>query len=822
MKPAGRTVFAMLIALSTVAPAAWAAPEANKTESKAPADIATATRDSERVSGFFDVYRDNAKARVLLGVHALDTPFLLVTSLPWGLGSNDVGLDRGQSGESHLVEFRRAGPRLLLVEDNTKFRAVSANPDEAMSVRQAFAESVLWAGDIVGERKGADAELVVDVGPLLTSDRHGIARRLADAKQGKYELDDKRSAVSLPDAKTFPDNTELEAMLTFKGPGDQQFVKDVAMDPESLTLRQHLSFVRLPGPGYSPRAYHSASGAFSVGYYDYAQPLASSLDVRFQPRFRLDKVDPSATESAVKKPIVFYLDRGAPEPVRSALLEGANWWKPAFEKAGFKDAYRVELLPEGVDPMDIRYSIITWAHRHTRGWSYGQPIVDPRTGEIIKGSVTLGSQRVRQDILIAESLLAPYDKSNATQLANEAQAMALARLRQLAAHEVGHALGFAHNFAASRLGNGSVMDYPHPLLKLDAGGGISLDHAYGIGVGPWDDFLVAHAYAQFPSGQEAASLAKLRADIAKAGFRYVSDPDSRAPGDAEPDGLLWDFGPDTLTSFDALLAVRRKALDDFSIGVLPPDRQVGELEARLVPIYLLHRYQVEAVARMLGGADYAYSEAVDREAGTKTVPAETQRAALDRLVVTLGAEQLALPASVLDLVTPPGNDYVRNREYFATKAAPLFDAFAAVEAAAAQTTQFMFSPQRLNRLAWQHARDAKEPGVVDVLDATFRSTWQRDAISGNVPAGEAVQTAANWVVLDALLNTLDAGQLHAQVDAEVRTTLQQWQKWLTKNAGDAGVAASRGEAASLIGKYLADPKSVKLRPLPVIPPGAPI
>lgn len=816
---ASRILFAIALASGT---AVAAPPAPAKSDAKAPADIATATRGSERIAGFFDVYRDGAKGRVLLGVRELGKPFLLVTSLPWGLGSNDVGLDRGQSGESHLVEFRRAGPRVLLVEDNTKFRAVSSNPDEAQSVREAFAESVLWAGDIVGERKGVDAEIVVDLGSLLTTDLHGIARRLAEAKQGKYELDDKRSAVVLDDARSFPDNTELEAMLTFKGPGDQQFVKDVAMEPESLTLRQHLSLVRLPPPGYVPRAYHPASGAFSVGYYDYAQPLASSLDVRFQPRFRLDKVDPAAAQSVVKKPVVFYLDRGAPEPVRSALLEGANWWKTAFEKAGFKDAYRVELLPEGVDPMDIRYSIITWAHRYTRGWSYGQPIVDPRTGEIIKGSVTLGSQRVRQDILIAESLLAPYDKSNATELANEAQQMALARLRQLAAHEVGHALGFAHNFAASRHGNGSVMDYPHPLLKLGADGAIALDHAYGVGIGPWDDFLVAHAYAQFPAGEESAALAKLRADIAKAGFRYVSDPDARAPGDAAPDGLLWDFGPDTLKAFDSLLAVRRKALDGFTIGVLPPDRQAGELEARLVPIYLLHRYQTEAVARLLGGADYAYSEARDRAAGTKAVPAETQRAALDRLVATLGAEQLALPASVLDLVTPPGNDYARNREYFATKSAPLFDAFGAVEAAAAQTTQFLFAPQRLNRLAWQHARDASEPGVADVLDAVFRGTWQRDRIAPDVPAGEAVQTAADFVVLDALLNALDAGQLHAQVDADVRASLVQWQKWLAKNAGNGSVGASREEAASTIVKYLADPKSVKLRPLPVIPPGAPI
>lgn len=820
MKFPARIACALLAA--TLATTAQAAAAAAKSDAKTTTDMAAVTRGMQRIDGFFDVYRDGVNGRVLLGLREFERPFLLLTSLPWGLGSNDVGLDRGQSGESHLVEFRRVGSRVLLVEDNTKFRAVSNNPDEALSVRQAFAESVLWAGEIVGERKGADAQVLVDASPLLLSDRHGIARRLAETKQGRYEIDDKRSAVSLADAKSFPDNTELEALLTFKGPGEEQFVRDVAMDASSLTLRQHLSLVRLPEPGYAPRAYHPASGAFSVGWYDFAQPLASSIDRRVQPRFRLDKTDPAVASSAVKKPIVFYLDRAAPEPVRSALLEGASWWKSAFDKAGFKDAYRVELLPAGADPMDVRYSLITWAHRYTRGWSYGQPIVDPRTGEIIRGNVTLGSQRVRQDILIAEALLAPYDKANASELKNEAEQMALARLRQLAAHEVGHALGFAHNFAASRHGNGSVMDYPHPLLRFGADGAVSLADAYGVGVGPWDDFVVAHAYGQFAPGTEIASLAKLRADIAKAGFRYVSDQDARGPGDAEPDGLLWDSGPDTLKAFEALMAARRKALANFSIGVLPPERQAGEIEARLVPVYLLHRYQTEAVARLLGGASYAYADAADRQTGSMAVPAATQRAALDRLVATLGADQLALPANVLDLVTPPGNDYVRNREYFATKAAPLFDPLAAVEAATAHTAQFLFAPARLNRLAWQHARDANTPGVVDVLDATFHGSWQRDAVDASAPAAAAVQTAANWVVLDAALNLLEAGQLHAQVDAEVRATLQRWQQWLAKDSGKGEVGASRAEAVALIAKYLADPKSVKLRPLPTIPPGAPI
>lgn len=816
-KQAFLTVVAAVLA-STVAIAKPSVEPAQTTSS----DIATVTRGSEHIAGFFDVYRDTVKGRVLLGINEFDKPFLLISSLPWGVGSNDIGLDRGQSGASHLVEFRRVGPRVLLVEDNTHFRAVSPNPDEALSVRQAFAESVLWAGDIIGENKGGNGRVVIDVSSLLASDRHGVARQLGQTGQGKYEIDDKRSAVLPGDAKSFPDNTELEAILTFKGPGEAEYVRDVSPDPESISVRQHLSMVRLPDAGFKTRPYHPGSGGFSIAYYDYAQPLSSSLEVRLQPHFRLDKTDPDARLSPVKKPIVFYLDRGAPEPVRSALLEGANWWQSAFEKAGYKNAFRVELLPEGVDPMDVRYSLITWAHRFTRGWSYGGAIIDPRTGEIIKGSVTLGSQRVRQDILIAESLLAPYDKSNATELKNEAEQMALARVRQLAAHEVGHALGFAHNFAASRQGNGSVMDYPHPLLKLDAGGVIHLDHAYGVGVGPWDDFIVAHAYEQFAPDAEKAALATMRADIAKAGFRYLSDGDARGAGDAEIDALLWDSGADSLATFDSLLAVRRKALENFSIGVLPPERQAGELEARLVPVYLLHRYQTEAVARLLGGSSYAYSEASDDQAGTQSVAPDRQRAALDRLIETVSAEQLAFPAHVLDLLTPPANEYTRSREYFTTRMSPLFDPMAAVEAAVAQTTTFLFAPERLNRLSWQHARNADEPGVAEMLDAVFRGTWQRGSMSPNLPAGEAVQTSANWVVLDALLHALDDGRLHAQVDAQVRASLQAWQRSLAKSGGDGRDAASRSEAASLIGKYLQDPTSVKLRPLPVIPPGSPI
>ena len=793
------------------------------------ATIADATRSLQSLPGFLDVWRDADKGRVLLSVTTLNQPFLLLTSLPYALGSNDVGLDRAQAGEMRMVHFEKHGKRLFLVQENSRYQARSADKDERAAVAESFASAVLWSGDIIASEGGT--KYLIDFSSFLLADWHGIAQHLDETKQGAYQVDPTRSAVLAEQAKSFPDNVELEALLTFKGPGNAEYVRQVAADSASLSMRQHISMVRLPDDGYQPRAYHPYSGAIDTGYFDFATPLASSLDVRWIVRHRLEKTDPSAAVSTVKKPIVYYVDRGAPEPVRSALLEGARWWAAAFEKAGFKDAYRVELLPEGVDASDVRYNVIYWAHRATRGWSYGNPLADPRTGQIIRGVVTLGSQRVRQDILIAESLLAPYDK-NAGNDAGEthklAEQMALARLRQLSAHEVGHTLGFAHNFAASRMGNGSVMDYPHPIIKLNAKGEIDISDAYGVGVGKWDEYIVKYSYGQFGSGvAETAALAKLRDEAHAAGMAYVSDPDSRAPGASHPDGLLWDFGPDTLKTWDQLGAVRQRALRTFSMNVLPDARQAGEIEARLVPVYLLQRYQGEALARLIGGGDYEYTTAGDiksgaAQAGVRATPADTQRQALSRLTDSLRAEYLALPTNVLDILTPQAEGYERNREYFATRMDSVFDAFSIVEAGAAQSAGFLLAPGRVNRVAWQHARDAQQPGVQDLMAQLLQKTWKRGPVPALVPGGEAVQLAANWVVLDAILDLLDGGKLHPGVDAEVRQCARELAGWLQKNPGKGVVADSRQQAADQILHYLADPRSVKLRQLPQIPPGAPI
>jgi hypothetical protein len=756
----------------------------------------------------FELRRDVEKASLSVAWKDLQEPLLMVATVERSLGSNDIGIDRAGNSEPMLVEFRKAGEKVLLVRLNTKFRALSIDAAERDAVRDAFAEAVLWSGTISQDQKG---KAWLNLDSLLTSDRAGVAERLQQSNQGSYSLAIDRSAVLIDTARYFPNNFEAAATLTFAGAGTGAYAQQAAIDARAISVQQRLSFVRLPLPGYTPRAYHPAGGGFSMGYFDFAQAIDKTLDVRLQPRFRLIKTDPNAARSTVVKPIVFYLDRGTPEPIRSALLEGANWWREGFEAAGFIDAFRVEIAPADMSMSDVRFNTITWTHRATRGWSYGGGLIDPRTGEIIKGYVNLGSQRVRQDLLIAEGLLAPYGK-DPSQL-QQAKDMALARLKQLAAHEVGHALGFAHNFAASRTRNGSVLDYPHPMIALNDKGEPTLAAPYRSGLGDWDLFLVKHGYAQFAVADEATALAKLRAEIAASGYEYVSDGDARAPGDAHEAGVLWDVPDDAVNGYRKLLAIRKAALQRFADGALPPDREVGEAERRLVPIYMLHRYQADAVIRRIGGVEYRYGLLGEDVSGATAVSGVEQREALDAITQSLSVDTLRVPESVLAVLTPPSNDYGRNNEYFQTRMAPVFDPMEAAGAATAHIAQLLMHPSRLNRLSWQQQRDANVPSVTSLFEQTVLSAWQEKPSSGS---DGLVQSARNWVLLDAALLTLASEQLHRATDTQLRSALTRFVKWGIAQKGEAKSAAEH------VQNYLRDPSSVKLRNLPIIPPGAPI
>src|SRR5437773_4795826 len=790
--------------------AAAARPETPQT-----ATIAEKTAGAQKLPGYFNLYWDARQGKLWLEIDKWGTEFLYQSGLPAGIGSNDIGLDRGQLGATRIVRFERSGPKVLLVQENLDYRAVGNDPDEKRAVRDSFAESALWGFKVEAEEK--DHELV-DATEFFLRDAHGIPAALRRTKQGAYHLDAARCAIYLPQTKNFPLNTEVESTLTFAGEEPGRWVRDVTPSPESITVREHHSFVQLPPPGYKPRAYDPRGSFFGIGYMDYATPISEPIVKRFIARHRLEKKDPKAAVSEAVRPIVYYLDRGAPEPIRSALLEGARWWNQAFEAAGYKNAFRVEMLPEGADLMDLRYNVIQWVHRATRGWSYGAAVIDPRTGEIIKGHVTLGSLRVRQDFLIAEALLAPYEKGKP--VSPKMQETALARLRQLAAHEVGHTLGLMHNYSASTVNRSSVMDYPPPYIKLGADGVLDLSAAYATGMGEWDKVSIAFGYQDFsPGTNEQAALNKILLDAYGRGLRYLTDQDARPAGSSSSAAHLWDSGANAVDELNRIMQVRGAALKRFGENNIREGAPLATLEDVLVPLYMLHRYQVEAASKLVGGMDYTFALRVDGQMPTQIVAPADQRRALAAVLATLKPDVLALPEPLLKMIPPRPPDYERGREHFKIRTSPAFDALAPAEAAAQHTLQFLFNPERAARLVEFHARNGENPGLQEVLEAIVAATWK-----GPYGDGYAAQIAN--VVDDVALYDLMALAASDHASDEVRAIASQelhdLYAWLNAPTGGRQIADQAHVSFALrqIEQFEKDPKKIDLT-APAEPPDGP-
>jgi hypothetical protein len=780
-----------------------------------PATIARKTAGAQKLPGYFNLYWDAKQGKLWLEIDRWGTEFLYQSSLPAGVGSNDIGLDRGQLGDTRIVRFERSGPKVLLIQSNLDYRAVSSDPDELRAVRDSFAESALAGFTVAAEE---DGRALVDATDFFLRDAHHVREALRRTKQGTYHLDASRSVLYLPQTKNFPLNTEVEAMLTFAGDEPGEWVRQVTPSPDSITVREHHSFVQLPAPGYQPRAYDPRSGFISVSYRDYATPVSEPIEKRFIVRHRLEKKDPTAAVSEAVQPIVYYLDRGAPEPIRSALLEGARWWREAFEAAGYKNAFRVELLPDGADPMDLRYNVIQWIHRATRGWSYGTCVVDPRTGEIIKGQVSLGSLRVRQDYLIAEGLLAPYEKDKP--VSAKMREMALARLRQLAAHEVGHTLGLLHNYSASTVNRSSVMDYPPPLVTLDADGTPEVSNAYATGIGAWDKVAIAWGYQSFAGIEEHAALNKTLNDAFGRGLRYLTDQDARPPGSSSSVAHLWDTGTNAVDELERLMKVRAAALRRFGENNIPEGAPLATIEDVLVPIYMLHRYQVEAASKFVGGMDYTFALRGDRETPTQIVAPAEQRRALAAVLATLKPDVLALPERLLKIIPPRPPDYRRGREHFQIRTGPVFDALAPAESAAQHTLQFLFNPERAARLVEFHARDNANPGLEEVLDAVLAATWKSPTGAG-YPAeiARVVDDVALYDLMVLAANQRASGQVRAIASLK----LDGLKSWLTaprQSTKDGAEHAHLFYAASQIAQFQKDPKRLDLTP-PSEPPDGP-
>jgi hypothetical protein len=774
-----------------------------------PPSIAEKTKGLEKHDGYFPFYWDAAQGKLLLEVPLWDTEFLYVSSLPAGIGSNDIGLDRGQLGATRAVRFTRTGPKVLLVQSNYDFRAATTDAPERRAVHDSFAESVLWGFEVLAE---TGTDVLIDATPFLLRDAHDVARTLQDAKQGTWKVDASRSALYLPATRNFPQNTEMEAVITFTGGPAGPWLREVTPANDAVTVRMHHSFIQLPPPGYQPRDYDPRAGYFPLSYADYATPISEPLVKRFIRRHRLAQRDPNSGEPV--KPIVYYLDRGTPEPIRSALLEGARWWNQAFEAAGFRDAFRVELMPEGADLMDVRYNVIQWVHRATRGWSYGASVTDPRTGEILKGHVSLGSLRVRQDFLIGEAFLSPYDPGHPASAA--ALEMSLARLRQLAAHEVGHTLGLAHNYIASTRNRASVMDYPPPLIELDESGAPAFRNAYATGIGEWDKIAIRYGYTEFPAGaDERRALDAILEDGLKRDLFFLTDQDARPAGSAHPETHLWDSGRNAADELNRTMKVRAAALARFGENNIRPHDALARLEDVLVPLYFGHRYQAEAAAKVVGGLYYRYAVRGDGQSPTDLVPPAEQRKALAAVLATVQPAALLLPESILRLLPPRPAGMERTRELFRGRTGLTFDPVAAAETAADMSLALLLHPQRANRLVEHHARSAAQPSLAEVLDAVISATWKQPRPAGL--AGE-VRDAAATAALHRLMNlAVDSGASSTARGAAF-TSIASLSAWLKAQPA----SPLKSYALTEIAEFQKDPKQMKIPEAPAPPPGMPI
>jgi hypothetical protein len=683
------------------------------------------TKNTVLKEGFFDFYYNDNQGKVLLFVKNLNSEFLYYPSLAHGIGSNDIGLDRGRLSSERIVKFEKHGSKLLLIESNYKFRALSNDPLEKAAVKESFASSVLFGFEILGQN---DSGFLIDLSQFLLTDAVEAIEDISNSKQGSYSLDLSRSAIYEPMCKSFPDNTEFQTIITLKGNNAGKYLSEVAPNTNYISMHQHHSFVRLPDDNFKMREFDPRIGYGGIDFYDFATAINKPIVKKYISRHRLYKKDPNAVVSEPVKPIVYYMDRGAPEPIRSALMEGASWWNQAFEAAGYKNAFQIKLMPEDADPMDIRYNLIQWVHRSTRGWSYGSSIIDPRSGEIIKGKVTLGSLRVRQDYLIAQGLAGNFDTGNDDELLK----MSIDRLKQLAAHEVGHTLGLPHNYISSTNGRASVMDYPHPLVSLN-NNKIDFSGSYTMEIGEYDKASIQWGYLDMRDAKaESLELERIVQNTMKRGLIFLTDQDARPLGSVHPQTHLWDNGSNATEELLRVSKIRNFALNQMAEKSIPNKVPLATLEEVLVPMYMFHRYQVQAASKAIGGLYYYNALKGDNLPIVSQVEPAQQRRAFQEVLNTLEPSFLSLPVGLLKLIPPRPFRYDMNpRETFTRRTGMGFDALAPAEASVQLSLELLLNPERLSRLSQQKILDPNQFSTIEMLSKMNSNLWKNQMVFSN-------------------------------------------------------------------------------------------
>jgi Met-zincin/Domain of unknown function (DUF5117) len=698
------------------------------------------TAGMERRDGFIPLYLDGKQGKIYLEIPRDSTRALMFVSLATGLGSNPIGLDRGASGDSYIARFDRNGDHVLVVFENWNYRTSALdNPAHARTVLEAFPPSTVASLPIIAQD---GQRLVVDATEFFMRDWNDVAGTITSSNEGSYSVARDRSSIYRPYTRAFPENTEVDVALTFSTQGRAgQTISSIVPDGKSFTLRQHISLLPLPDGGYKPRVLDPRVGYFGLVFKDYAQPIQQPLEQRWIARHRLERVNPTDPNSPIRNPLVYYIDRGIPEPIRTATKQGVSWWIEAFDRAGLKGGFRVEDLPEGVDPMDARYNVVQWENRNERGWSVGGALSDPRTGEIIKGMARLDSHRARTDYNIYAGLFGADAAAADT-------AFVLARVRQVSAHEVGHTLGLSHNYIASTYDRGSVMDYPPPRVTVNASGDIDISSAYAVGPGAYDVFAIHWGYGIFPPESEKDSLRAIVEDGLQRGFLFLSDADARPDFASDPRTNLWDDASTPAEFLQHEMAARRVAMSRFGERNIRVGEPIALLQERFVPLYFMHRFALNSLTKTIGGMEYANAVRGDRVQATRPIDPAAQRAALASLILALEPRELAIPDTVVTLLGPRPFSYQPYVELFSSRTRPAFDELGAARTLAQMIVDGILQRERAARVVGFQTRAAHPLTLGEVVDALTSDWGAADPAS---PKLAALRRVSQRAVVDRLL-----------------------------------------------------------------------
>lgn len=772
------------------------------------------TKDADVLHGYFTAYRKRENLYLEIQPQQLNQPVLGIFSFARGIGTNFVL--GGLPLNDRLLEFQRAGDRVLVIEKNQRFTAPEGSPI-AKALDLSIGNSVLASLKIESVNDDSKA-LLVDFAPFLVSDVSDLAEGLKGAIDKSVRFDKERSALTT--AKMFPENFEAEALLTYSPNDRTNLDLEGVSDQRFIPITVHYSFSKLPDVPMKPRLADDRVGNFLTVKKDFGRDGQENFWVRYAEHWRLEKKDPTAAVSEPVKPIVFYLDHTIPKEYRPYVKQGVEGWQKAFEAAGFKNAIVAKEAPDDSswDAEDVRYSTIRWITSTQPAFgAIGPSRVDPRTGEILDADILFeasfiqgfrnGYRRFAGPDAIASEILPetrmqkwpnwiPLDRRCEAQL-GAADGAALAHIALLmdgtlapgspvpedylkqaivwsTMHEVGHSLGLRHNFRGStatpwdKLNDSqwvtehgmytSVMEYPSPNISSDRS---KQGFYYTPNVGTGDTWVIRYGYT--PSGQTDLAkdyeFARRIADENLAGGHEYSTDDDTYPGTAlDPRSNIWDLGNDPLgfardrAGYISTLWKNPK----FEDRVLGPDTEYPVLKRAMDTLLGQYGLSLGIAVKYVGGqyVSRVHRDQPDARDPFVPVPAARQREALEFLGKrAFAADAFTLSPTLLNRLAPDRWNHWGGADFYSPTADRL-DYDLSGRALAIQTALLngLTAPRLLARVREGESRTTEPFRLADHFNTMTRVLW------GEVGGGPA--TASSFKALEGPTTRRDLQRLY--------------------------------------------------------------